>query len=334
MGNISIYTFFFERYLNLKDIKKKILKSHLKIDYVKYLDIFYTFPDRNITKNSPYLEYVKDLWNYLIVFFKRRQPVYNIETTVQQFENDFEKEWANGTFIPIGYDDSDRRRESSAFYCKFTHKGFQNEASFKAHLESKQYQKAKASYETGYKSICLTEVKINRLAGFLIEQIEGTKQNIEKKQARHYIENVVDVEEDSDVESSSEDEEEIRMTKANYPVGWDGNPIPYWLYKLHGLGIEYKCEICGNMSYWGRRAFERHFQEWRHAHGMRCLRLENTKEFHEITKIQDALELSKKLKELKLRAQWDDEQMQEFEDAEGNVMNKKTFLDMRAQGLV
>ena len=22
----------------------------------------------------------------------------------------------------------------------------------------------------------------------------------------------------------------------NYPVGWDGKPIPYWLYKLHGLG--------------------------------------------------------------------------------------------------
>jgi hypothetical protein len=26
------------------------------------------------------------------------------------------------------------------------------------------------------------------------------------------------------------------MTIDNYPVGWDGKPIPYWLYKLHGLG--------------------------------------------------------------------------------------------------
>jgi len=24
----------------------------------------------------------------------------------------------------------------------------------------------------------------------------------------------------------------------NIPLGWDGKPIPYWLYKLHGLGIE------------------------------------------------------------------------------------------------
>lgn len=24
----------------------------------------------------------------------------------------------------------------------------------------------------------------------------------------------------------------------NLPLGWDGKPIPYWLYKLHGLGVE------------------------------------------------------------------------------------------------
>jgi hypothetical protein len=30
------------------------------------------------------------------------------------------------------------------------------------------------------------------------------------------------------------------------PLGWDGKPIPYWLYKLHGLNMEFKCEICGN----------------------------------------------------------------------------------------
>lgn len=41
---------------------------------------------------------------------------------------------------------------------------------------------------------------------------------------------------------------------------YDGKPIPYWLYKLHGLGVEFKCEICGNFSYMGRRAFDRHFQ--------------------------------------------------------------------------
>ncbi len=38
-----------------------------------------------------------------------------------------------------------------------------------------------------------------------------------------------------------------------------------------------------------RKAFDRHFQESRHAFGMRALGLPNTKHFHEITKIQDAL---------------------------------------------
>lgn len=38
-------------------------------------------------------------------------------------------------------------------------------------------------------------------------------------------------------------------------------PIPYWLYKLHGLNISYNCEICGNFTYKGPKAFQRHFAE-------------------------------------------------------------------------
>jgi len=287
-----------------------------------------------VVKDRTYLQYVKNLYEYLVSFFRRRQPLFDLGSTIDQFEQDFERDWMSDCFTPVGYNEEDRVRESDPLYCKFSRRKFINETAYNSYIKGKNYKRAKNWYEAGFKDIMLYETKINRMVGFLEEQIESTKLNIEKKQARHFVENELDMEEDSDVESSSDDEEEIRMTKANYPVGWDGNPIPYWLYKLHGLGIEYKCEICGNMSYWGRRAFERHFQEWRHAHGMRCLRLDNTKEYHEITKIQDALELSKKLKELKTRGQWDDEQMQEYEDAEGNVMNKKTFMDLRAQGLV
>ena len=38
-----------------------------------------------------------------------------------------------------------------------------------------------------------------------------------------------------------------------------------------------------------RKNFDRHFQESRHAFGMRALGLPNTKHFHEITRIEDAL---------------------------------------------
>lgn len=57
-----------------------------------------------------------------------------------------------------------------------------------------------------------------------------------------------------------EEEEEKIYNPLKLPLGWDGKPIPYWLYKLHGLGVEYPCEICGNYVYMGRKAFDRHFQ--------------------------------------------------------------------------
>jgi len=222
-----------------------------------------------------------------------------MDSKIEQMKKDFEESWASGNFKPIGYDDADALQESDPLWCKYSRKKFANQSVFEGYKKGKNYKKAVAWYNTLYKDICSQEVIVNRLStNFLMENIEATKVNIEKKQARLPGEKETEMEEDSDVESSSEEEEEVR-TKENYPVGWDGNPIPYWLSKLHGLGIEYKCEICGNMSYWGRRAFERHFQEWRHSHGMKCLRIENTKEFFEVTKIQDALELNKKLKALK-----------------------------------
>jgi splicing factor 3A subunit 3 len=60
---------------------------------------------------------------------------------------------------------------------------------------------------------------------------------VRKKQSIGY-EEVEEVES----ESSSEEEADAPIyNPKNLPLGWDGKPIPYWLYKLHGLGIEYKC---------------------------------------------------------------------------------------------
>ena len=49
------------------------------------------------------------------------------------------------------------------------------------------------------------------------------------------------------------DDDEVLYNPLKLPLGWDGKPIPFWLYKLHGLNQEFKCEICGNVS---RRAAE------------------------------------------------------------------------------
>jgi splicing factor 3A subunit 3 len=50
-------------------------------------------------------------------------------------------------------------------------------------------------------------------------------------------------------EESEEDEDEAKLANPlNLPLGWDGKPIPFWLYKLHGLNIEYvfctMCDLC------------------------------------------------------------------------------------------
>jgi len=86
---------------------------------------------------------------------------------------------------------------------------------------------------------------------------EETKSNIERKQARKPEEDD-EVNADSGEESDSDDDDRP-YNPLNLPLGWDGKPIPYWLYKLHGLGVEHKCEICGNYTYMGRKPFERHF---------------------------------------------------------------------------
>lgn len=46
----------------------------------------------------------------------------------------------------------------------------------------------------------------------------------------------------------SDEEDEFVYNPLKLPLGWDGKPIPYWLYKLHGLNLEFKCEICGEWS--------------------------------------------------------------------------------------
>ncbi|XP_010924860.1 splicing factor SF3a60 homolog [Elaeis guineensis] len=185
------------------------------------------------------------------------------------------------------------------------------------------------------KEIALVEAKMQRLCELLKETIIQTKENVIKKQALTYEEMEAEREEEEiQADTESDDEEQQIYNPLKLPMGWDGKPIPYWLYKLHGLGQEFKCEICGNYSYWGRRAFERHFKEWRHQHGMRCLNIPNTKNFNEITSIQEAKDLWEKIQERQGLIKWRPDLEEEYEDREGNIYNKKTYTDLQRQGLI
>ena len=143
-----------------------------------------------------------------------------------------------------------------------------------------------ARAEKRAKAVARLERAVAALLFELRGTLDATKAQVEKKQTLSAAELEAENEEDSDFIASESDDDDARDDPVNnplrLPLGFDGKPIPYWLYKLHGLNLEFTCEICGNYSYWGRRAYERHFKEPRHQHGMRCLKIPNTKAFAEV----------------------------------------------------
>ena len=143
-----------------------------------------------------------------------------------------------------------------------------------------------ARAERRAKAVARLERAVAALLFELRGTLDATKAQVEKKQTLSAAELEAENEEDSDFVASESDDDDARDDPVNnplrLPLGFDGKPIPYWLYKLHGLNLEFTCEICGNYSYWGRRAYEKHFKEPRHQHGMRCLKIPNTKAFAEV----------------------------------------------------
>ena len=52
-------------------------------------------------------------------------------------------------------------------------------------------------------------------------------------------------------EEEEDDDDGKPYNPKGYPLGWDGKPIPTWLWKLHGLGMTFDCEICSEATYQG-----------------------------------------------------------------------------------
>lgn len=194
------------------------------------------------------------------------------------------------------------------------------------------------------------EVVVMSLLNQLRPTLERTIRRCERRQTQTLQEREKELEEDlhgSDLATDStktknpnddddeEDEEDTPIyNPKGVPLGWDGKPIPYWLFKLHGLNHFYPCEICGNESYRGRHNFEKHFAEAKHAYGMKCLGIPNTKHFHGVTKIEDAQELWKKLQKTLERERFDGTTEEEYEDSHGNVLSRATYEDLARQGLL
>ncbi|TPX40422.1 hypothetical protein SeMB42_g06009 [Synchytrium endobioticum] len=347
----------FEQFLNLKGVKRE------KGTYLSYLNEFDKFEDisKETRSAADYSKYIADLRAYLEGFFKRSQPLFDIGAVQAKASDEFDPKWEAGE-VP-GWD-LNANEDDESLYCVACAKQFAKRTVYDAHLTGKKHIKAaenlvKQGTET-ISSEARTQSRFDSLmqqrqrnrpiaySEFLIKAYmhvlnairEETRGFVERKQTLTERERLAETleevelnEEDIDGMNENEDEEKI-YNPLKLPLGWDGKPIPYWLYKLHGLGVEYPCEICGNFVYMGRKAFERHFQEARHAHGMKSLGIPNTRQFHEITSIQDAIGLWEKVRNLTKKEELRNDGTEEFEDSSGNVFSKKVYDDLKRQGLL
>lgn len=67
---------------------------------------------------------------------------------------------------------------------------------------------------------------------------------------------------------------------------------------------------------------------------MKCLRIPNTVHFKNVTDIEEALRLHKKILNENYQKTFKPDYEEEFEDEEGNVLPRKVYIDLKRQGLI
>lgn len=323
------------------------------------------------SSQSSYSSYLDGLLNYLADFVQRTRPISSLDVSEEcrDLENRHRNE-LNELERSLNENKGDQSLFCAPCDKLFTNPSvFEAHFKGKKHLKALETHKTGGTGSEDLSNACgkLLEQRKNELIkkqaievkeqmisiyGNLLKDVkEFTKGNVERRQALTAEERLAaeiesDFEEEADDgghgqngpggddQVSSEFEDGRIYNPLKLPLDWDGKPIPFWLWKLHGLGVQFPCEICGNYVYMGRRAFDQHFYEWRHSHGMKCLGIPNTSHFFQITKIEEVKGLWDKMrataKNEALRPDW----MEECEDASGNVYDRRTFEDLKRQGLI
>ncbi|PIA17323.1 hypothetical protein COEREDRAFT_41218 [Coemansia reversa NRRL 1564] len=340
----------YELYLNIKDVKR--------LAYLDYLTMFTEFaviPKKS--KNSKYAEYLRSLQEYFESFFARAMPLFDLPHARNQAREEFSEAWKKRE-VP-GWDSTvTDDGGAGGLFCTACKKRFEKDTTFKAHMNSRKHLKTVerlASANSGPDSentktaiernaeqwaqrehdLAWSEFLVRKYAQELADKISGTRADLQRRQALTEEERIQELEEDEPVHAEEEeDRDDQAYNPLNLPMGWDGKPIPFWLYKLHGLGVKFTCEICGNSIYRGRKAYEKHFLEARHATNMRRLGIPNTRQFHGVAAIDEAQSLWERIQKENKNEAVNNDTFEEYEDSEGNVFNKKTYLDLKRQGLI
>lgn len=318
-----------------------------------------------------YFDYVGSLAEYLQSFMRRSRPLEDLEKLFGRFEKEFQEQWEKGE-VPGWEPDKEVKaaqdRTGEGIWCDDCEKDFKNDNVYQAHLKGKKHIKnAEARQNGGEKSamgpngassdvrkdlkrlrekaIAEREHRVRKLSEAMQDTREETRMNAERKHgmtdkerqqelAALYEEEAALAGNAEQEGSDDDDDEEKVYNPLKLPLSWDGKPIPFWLYKLHGLGVEFPCEICGNYVYMGRRAFDKHFSESRHVYGLKCLGITNTAMYRDITRIEEAERLHAKLNSDRQEQQHAKDDVEEMEDSTGTVMPWKVWNDLNKQGLL
>jgi splicing factor 3A subunit 3 len=114
-------------------------------------------------------------------------------------------------------------------------------------LKAKEIKSDENENLSNRKKTAWIEYKIISLTEIIMDIVIATKKHAEKQQTRNIEEKNNEILEEeygtlTDINEEENDEKEDDgpiYNPLNLPLGWDGKPIAYWLYKLHGLGQEF-----------------------------------------------------------------------------------------------
>ncbi|KAF2754816.1 splicing factor 3a subunit 3 [Pseudovirgaria hyperparasitica] len=372
-GRYFDLTMLHEEYLNLPGVKGARRPSYLQyLDIFDTFHPPQCPIKRPEKMTDAYFSYLGTLSQYLEGFMRKTRPLEDLSKLFQSFDQEFEESWKKAELPGWREEPTESTQRGlktegtgEGVWCADCEAEFKNENVYKNHMNGKKHKRAAESKKGGTsgasngtsssksnaavlkvkeRAVADREFRIRKLAAAMQTERGDTRVNVERKQgmtdreraqelAALYAESQEPVGQE-DQEGSDDDGEEKIYNPLKLPLAWDGKPIPFWLYKLHGLGVEFPCEICGNFVYMGRRAFDKHFSEARHTWGLKALGITNTTLFREITGIQEALDLWDKLQRDKKQEKTTVENVVQMEDGDGNVMPEKVYYDLQKQGLL
>lgn len=360
-----------EQYINIKGVKPMSITNYLdsltnfdsipsrlkNSKYIEYLDSLIAYLKEFYQKTRP-LQPTEKAFEVIQVEFEIAWNAGKFSILKNGELTSHEGKMVNGTDSP----------EQRPLFCKACNKLYSKNTVFQAHLSGKHHKKLQRRLEEAQtqdsdaqksenaenatafadksRKLAEREFTAQKIAGLLSKELKDTRENIVRKQTltstewEEEMESIEAAELEAEMNAATEennDDDELRDSDGKLynplklPLGWDGKPIPFWLWKLHGLGVEYPCEICGNYVYMGRKNFDKHFLEQRHVYGLKCLGIQPSHLFSQITSIQDAISVWNKIRRDKRATERRNESAMEVEDSEGNVMSERVYNDLKAQ---